>query len=148
MINGKDFASEFLGKEFFDLYERLREEYNLVDILDMEGNVRYISNSFQDTLGYDPNELTGKNAIHTLVNPVDLDYVYNGFSLLVKGIYPVEVKYALKKKDGSYVGARSVGLPITQDGKTVGYIVLSKLRSMAAVEGFRTKGRVLLDKAI
>lgn len=144
MIAGQEFSSKLLGEKCFNLYEKLRTDYNMVDIIDANGIIRYVSNTLERAIGYEVNDLIGKNAIELLVHPDDYNYVLGSFQELVKDRTPKEVKYELRKKDGTFMVVRSIGIPMIHDGNVFGYIILTKRRT-ADIIAFRKKGRVLTD---
>jgi PAS domain S-box-containing protein len=141
MIQGNDFVSAVVGKEFYDKYSPQLLHYNLVDLLDCNGVMRFISDKFAIILGYEPEELIGKQAFD-MIHPEDREFTLKTFSYMIEHKVPTEVKYEVLRKDGTYITLRSLGIPLMNNGEIYGYVILSCRRYVDMVN-FR-KCRLLM----
>src|SRR5882724_1901835 len=99
-------------------FRRLTESsLDLITILAPDGIIRYESSSIEATLGYKPEEYTGKNAFE-FVQPDDTPRVLHAFmeALQKKGNTPL-LSFRFRHKDGSYrilegVGNNMMGDPV------------------------------------
>jgi PAS domain S-box-containing protein len=81
---------------------------DVFSILDGEGVFRYNSASITRTLGYEPGQLIGSNAL-SLVHPDDLPVVLRTFSRVVqKADKDASVEFRFRHSDGSYRQIQSV----------------------------------------
>jgi len=81
--------------------------YDLISLLDLEGNRLYCNKAFKRVLGYNPEELIGRNFID-LIYPEDREYVKRKFKLLLQG-RPGTIETRMLCKDGSYKWVESRG---------------------------------------
>jgi PAS domain S-box-containing protein len=73
-----------------------------IALLDTAGNYQYVSGSISRTLGYEPQQLIGKNAF-AQVHPGDLDKVKESWSQ-IKGREHVQISdYRFRKADGQWI---------------------------------------------
>jgi len=106
-------------------FRRLTESsLDLITILGPDGIIRYESSSIEATLGYKPEEYTGKNAFE-FVHPDDTPRVLHAFmeALQKKGNTPV-LNFRFRHKDGSYRILEGVGNNMVAD-PAVGAIVFN-----------------------
>lgn len=117
------------------LYTRVRESEerfrallqnasDVITLLDGDGTVRYESPSIERILGYQPEELIGKN-VFDYVHPEDLERVLNTFTEgLADSELPRFVEYRFRCKDGSWRHLESVGNNLLDD-PGVGQLVIN-----------------------
>jgi len=75
---------------------------DIIQIVDSEGFIRYLSPSVQRILGYKPEELIGRQSIE-VVHPDDLPRVAEGFEKTIQEPdVPVTVECRCRHKDGSW----------------------------------------------
>lgn len=97
---------------------RRREEYfrsliennlDIVTLLAKDGTILYESPSVKNLFGYEPEELTGKNAFD-YVHPDDLPLVKNRFRLIVESpLVTQSAEFRFRHKDGTWRILESVG---------------------------------------
>jgi two-component system cell cycle sensor histidine kinase/response regulator CckA len=99
---------------------------DIVTIIDVDGTVRYESSSLSPILGYEPEELIGKNAF-SFVHPEDYKNVFQTFlqGLGNKGkVAKVEVRF--KHKDGTWRNLECIGKNLLFDPQVRGVVVSSR----------------------
>lgn len=104
-----------MGSEKQDIdYKELID--NLVDITlitDSNGCFSWVSHQVKDILGYDPEEVIGKDALE-YIHEEDLELALNGLQkVLEDGFY--SIKYRVKHKDGHYIHFHGTGRMVIKD---------------------------------
>ncbi|ELZ58515.1 MULTISPECIES: PAS domain-containing sensor histidine kinase [Halorubrum] len=88
-----------------------------IAVIDERGRFRYLSAATEELLGFDPDELVGRNAFD-LVHPDDVDRVRAAFESIVadgtRSDSPVEYRYATA--DGDWVWFRTLVFPPAETG--------------------------------
>lgn len=88
-------------------------------ILDAQGRVEYQSPSLTRTLGYEPEELIGKN-VFGYVHPDDVPTVAPLFERLVQQPWKSQiVEFRMKHKLGAWVHLESIGQSVIDQGKLI-----------------------------
>jgi len=89
---------------------------DIIQIVDSEGVIRYVSPSVQQVLGYKPEELIGRPSVD-VVHPDDLPIVAKGFEKAIQepGV-PVIVECRCKHKDGTWHIIEGIGMNHLDDG--------------------------------
>jgi PAS domain S-box-containing protein len=81
---------------------------DLITIMEADGTIRYDSPSSRSVLGYEPEELVGKNALH-YIHPDDLPKVAAALSLETATSDIVTMELRFRHKDGSWVTLEAIG---------------------------------------
>jgi PAS domain S-box-containing protein len=74
--------------------------FDLITLINLDGNYEYCNNSYETTLGYKPEELIGKDSF-SLVDPSELDKVTHHRNQLFKTADPQEITLNIVCKDGN-----------------------------------------------
>lgn len=84
---------------------------NITDIVtqhDEKGNLTFASPSMHEVLGYDPNEIAGKNPIG-FIHPSDKEaFIQKGFNRLLTSKKRVSISYRIRHKNGRYLWMESI----------------------------------------
>jgi len=96
---------------------------DIITLLDPEGIIQYESPSIMPRLGYEPQELVGKNGFE-LVHPEDLEAAKLGFlrGLEDADAYPT-ISLRVRHKQGFYRRFEAVSKELREDGKVTGLLV-------------------------
>jgi PAS domain S-box-containing protein len=97
---------------------------DLTAILNMQGEIVYLSPSYKSVLGYDEADLLGKVAFE-FIHPDDALAIIGEFQLLQTQRRIESSNYRFKHKDGSWVWTRSVGTNLVEDGGVDGFLINS-----------------------
>lgn len=122
-------VSESLARELRrkqDYYRSLTEQSrDLTTILNADGSIRYESKSIRQILGYEPEEMVGKNSFE-FVHPEDLPQVVASFKELMEtgGMKPVEFRF--RHKNGSWCPLEAVGTNFLKNPIVGGVVVNSR----------------------
>ncbi len=99
---------------------------DMVSVLDAQGYYRYVSASFERTLGYAPSELIGTMAFN-LIHPDDLEPVLRTFSTGVQQPGAVRrMQYRLLHKAGHWRSVEGVGRNLLDDPIVAGIVISSR----------------------
>jgi PAS domain S-box-containing protein len=99
---------------------------DLVTILEQDETVRFVSPSYERTLGYRPEQIIGTNGF-SRVHPDDLDVVRSSFTdALEHEGAPVTVQFRYRHADGSWRVLESTGTSRLLDPVVRGFIVNSR----------------------
>ena len=99
---------------------------DLVCLMDKEGAYQYVSPSYQDELGYAPEDLLGKSAFNW-IHPDDLEAVRERFQALIKTGITQEVSFRYQSARGEYLWFQSRGKPVRDSqGELIGVVVSSR----------------------
>ncbi len=100
-------------------YQELVENINDVFfIMDLQGNLSYISPAVKLLTGFDPEEIIGSNFIE-YVHEVDRTKVINDFKNVLNGIINPD-DYNIRTKSGEIKWVHTSSRPYVRNGKTVG----------------------------
>jgi PAS domain S-box-containing protein len=92
-------------------------------IMNPDQTIRYVSPSVERTLGYDPAELVGRNAIDFL-SPEDVDYIARNYETLAQqSDQEASVEVRFRHKDGSWRTLEGVANNLTDDPTVAGIVV-------------------------
>ncbi|MFA5858481.1 MAG: PAS domain S-box protein [Elusimicrobiota bacterium] len=94
---------------------------NLIDgifSIDKKGYITYVSPVIEKMLGWDAENLIGKN-VAQFIYADDRQRIMNAFGYVLKGIYNPQ-EYRLVHKDGAIIWVRSYSKPIIENGVTIG----------------------------
>jgi PAS domain S-box-containing protein len=95
---------------------------DLICLMDKEGLFQYVSPSYQDELGFAPEDLLGKSAF-TWVHADDLEPVRERFQSLIKTGITQEVSYRFQSATGEYLWFQSRGKPVRDSqGELIGVV--------------------------
>ncbi|GCE28947.1 hypothetical protein KDA_44310 [Dictyobacter alpinus] len=116
-------------KEAEERLRRSQERYRLVaenvsdiiSLVDLNGNWRYVSPSLKTLLGYEPGELIGTSTF-TLVHPDELAVIQKGFADALAG-QKVHTIARYKHKDGRWIILETSGIAIFDERGQVDRIV-------------------------
>ncbi len=98
---------------------------DLITILDCDGIIRYASPSHSPILGYNPEELIGRDAFE-LVHPDDLAHVKNAFQQVLTTQILLSAEYRCRHKNGSWRFIESKGSNRLADPVIAGIVVNSR----------------------
>ncbi len=99
---------------------------DIITILKTDGTIIFQSTSIRRLLGYEPDELIGKNAFQ-MVNPDDLPRVMDAFTQVVQTpLAHLSVEYKFKHKDGSWRMLESTGSNQLNNASIAGIVVNSR----------------------
>jgi len=98
------------------LYRLLSENSrDVIGLHNPDGTYRYISNSIQELLGYEPNELIGRNPFE-FFHPDDLPGSGNATTApALNDGSESKTEYRMRRKDGHYVWLETMAKPIFDD---------------------------------
>ncbi len=95
---------------------------DIITILDADGTRRYVSPTSKRILGYEAEELAGKNPFE-LIHPDDLPRVLERFAEGIKTPeLTVTMEYRTRHKDGSWVHMETVGKNLLDDPAVAGVV--------------------------
>ncbi len=99
---------------------------DIITILDRDGTRRYVSPSIQRALGYNPQELIGKNPFD-LVHPDDLPELRKLFaSGLTQSGYTITKEFRIRHKDGSWKTHEATAHNLLDDAAVGGIVINSR----------------------
>ncbi|MCK7491434.1 MAG: PAS domain-containing protein [Comamonadaceae bacterium] len=130
---------------------------DIITILKTDGTIIFQSTSIRRLLGYEPDELIGKNAFQ-MVSPDDLPRVMDAFTQVVQTpLAHLSVEYGFKHKDGSWRMIESTGsnqlnnrIDCGDSGQFAGHNQTQRSRGVIATgcqAGRRRKGEVRGDRS-
>ncbi len=110
-------------KHFRSIIENVSD---IITILDSSGNIRYLSPSVKQVLGYCPEELTTKN-IFDFIHIDDKPNLVNFFNLRIQipGVAPL-IEFRFLCKDGSWRTLEAIGNNLLDDSVVEGVIIYSR----------------------
>ncbi|MDH5363854.1 MAG: PAS domain S-box protein, partial [Dehalococcoidia bacterium] len=130
---------------------------DIIQIVDSEGIIRYLSPSVQRILGYKPEELIGRPSID-VVHPDDLPLVAKGFEeALQKPCVPVITVCRCKHKDGTWRVIEGTGINQLDNPSVNGFIanmhdITERRRTVEELEGskkrFQTLFNIMVDPVV
>jgi len=101
-ITEREETEEALRRSEENLRALIQNSSDVIQVVDSQGIIRYVSPSVQQILGYQPEELVGRPSID-VVHPDDLQEVARGFEeAFQKPNVPVIVECRCKHKDGTW----------------------------------------------
>ena len=99
---------------------------DIVTILEDDGTVRYESPSIERVLGYDPEELVGKNAFE-YIHPDELGQASSTFARVLETPGATgRVEFRFRHKDGSWRWLEAIGSDLRYDPGVKGVVVNSR----------------------
>lgn len=127
--NFKDVTEEVLANTKLMQREKFfrtlaQEGADLVCILDLEGNYRYLSPNYPSYLGQSVEELLGKNSFE-FIHPDDLPGIIAGFSTIVEAKQIKSSPFRFKHKTEGWRWIQSVGTNLLADPEIQGIVVNS-----------------------
>lgn len=110
-----------------EYFRRLIEHASdLISIMDTKGIIRYQSPAVMRMLGYEPGELTGKNAFDYLA-PEDVAPTQKRWQRALEDPdIPVSAEFRFRHKDGSWRFIEAVGSTLSSDAGVEGVVVNSR----------------------
>jgi PAS domain S-box-containing protein len=97
----KSLANERMLRANRTLYRTLVERSpDLVSLIELDGTIRFVSQSYERLLGYTPEELVG-GSIGVLVDPVQLERAFELVSRALAGEEAMPPRIRVRRKDGS-----------------------------------------------
>jgi PAS domain S-box-containing protein len=110
------------GGEGFPL-SLIEKSFDLLAVVDREGNLLYVSPSLQSLLGYRPEEVIGMNA-YPYIHPDDLPQVTSFFvSGLSREGFSRYITFRLRHRDGTWRSFEAVGNNLLHDPTVRGIVV-------------------------
>lgn len=101
---------------------------------DPDGTYLYASAGTRELLGYEPEELIGRNG-YDFVHPADLDDLRSAHATMVDDVDRVEVRCRHRRKDGSYAECEAVVRAVRDDRGEVEELVVVKHDASETVAG-------------
>jgi PAS domain S-box-containing protein len=118
--------AEDARRESEERYRTLVEHtYDFVIEASIEGRFLYVSSDYTDTLGYDPDELLGKN-IFDFMHPDDVDAAIEAFSRGLIDFTSEQAVFRYRHKNGEWRWFESTGRPFRTAGDEVHVMVVSR----------------------
>jgi PAS domain S-box-containing protein len=97
----RDITNEKMNAHFSDLLSRNVKD--LVCIYDLKGNFLYVSPSCKEMLGYEQEEMIGRNA-YQFFHPDDIDFIHGRHKMILENeLLDSIIDYRLLKKNGEYL---------------------------------------------
>lgn len=104
----------------------VQHAYDIITIHDKEGTILYATPSLTRVLGYDVQDLIGRNAFE-LIHPDDLNLVVEGFREVVNALNPgIPTEYRVCRADGSIVHLESIGRNLLDQAGINGIVLNSR----------------------
>ncbi len=108
------------GKDKFSIL--VSNMKNIICLHYPDGIFYYLSPSFEDALGYHPEELKGENP-YDFFHPDDIKEIQDkSHKPALKGVEQNESEYRFRHKKGHYVWVNSITRPLMEDGKVYALI--------------------------
>ncbi len=95
------------GEEKFK--QLIKNSFDMIVLLDSNGTQKYVSESCNKILGYQPEELMNISVIESMIHPEDQKEVFEGFNDILNKRTNGGVQYRHRHKDGSWVYLEAVG---------------------------------------
>src|SRR5439155_26252963 len=97
---------------------------DVVQLVDADGRIEWVSPAVTRVLGYRPEEMIGRPS-EPFLHPEELDHLYAELArMLADPTYTAVAEHRVLRKDGSYVWVESVGHNMTGD-PSVGAMVVT-----------------------
>lgn len=141
-LNGKKLIFSILRdlaeRERIEEVIRNREEHlslitnNMLDLIyqvDKSGYFKYVSPSIKDLLGYNPEDILGKQDIELIkiAHPNDLGLILDTIQTCILTLKPGRVQHRFKHVDGHYVWVETIGNPIAdKNGEFAGAVYITR----------------------
>jgi len=121
----KSYFSQYLAEEKFQTLLKISKF--MIYKLDLNINFLGINNVFTDILGYNKEEILDSLSVYKLIHPNDKMIFTKGIKKVLEGKFGTNIKYRLKKKNGSYIQFSSNMGPIfNNQNKIVGILCVSE----------------------
>jgi len=91
---------------------------DVITVFNNENQFEYVSPSCREVLGYEPEELIGKNG-SDLVHPDDIGRLQTPVDLASKGMTTLSPHFRLRHKDGSYIWIETHSSPMVNESGTI-----------------------------
>lgn len=99
---------------------------NLITIVEPDGYIRYVSPAIQETLGYKPKELIGKNTFD-FIHPEDLKAIKNNFKNVIQNpTISLSIEFRFQHKDGSWRYIESTHSNLLMDAPVARIVINSR----------------------
>ncbi|NBC27230.1 MAG: PAS domain S-box protein [Bacteroidetes bacterium] len=103
----------------------VQEGADMIAILSSEGNYRYVSPSHKHLMGYEQDELIGKDAIEIAIHPEDKEKIEEYFNTLSQEKKITTSVYRARTKSGDVVRLKSTATNLLDDPAVRGIVVNS-----------------------
>lgn len=103
--------------------------FDLIYQVNSKGIFEYVSPSIKDLLGYEPQDIIGKQDFEliNIVHPDDLGLIIDALQVAVKTLKPNRVQHRYKHADGHYIWVETVGNPLSNDkGEFSGAVYITR----------------------
>ncbi len=109
------------------LYRLLSENSSdLISLHSLDGIYKFISSSVRALLGYDPQELIGKD-LYSIIHPDDHKFLREQpHQQTIDGHSVQNIQYRMKKRDGTYIWMEAYTQPIEENGQINGFQTSSR----------------------
>lgn len=126
----RDATEKKLAEKQVELSEQrfkrlVQDGSDLIGILDQEANYIYVSPTSLPILGYEPEELIGRNATE-FVHPADVEIAFTQFANLQKGKQLKLLPFRFKHKNGSWRWMDTIVTNLTDDPAVNGIVANSR----------------------
>ncbi len=120
---------------------------NLVAHVNKEGIFAYISPSVKNVLGYEVDDVLGKNVFEFIqfTHPEDLDNVMSTFIEANLSYKPGSVQHRFRRADGEYIWVNSLGNPLFDTNNEYNGVVFSMI-DISSIKDAEEKYRVSLKE--
>lgn len=102
---------------------RQYEGLTVESVLDIDGNLEYISESRKELLGYEPEEFLHRCVLN-VCHPEDVENVRIALTRMVETQNKQYYNFRLQHKNGHWIPVHGHGAPLMEDGKVCGFIVV------------------------
>jgi len=110
------------GEEKFK--QLIKNSFDMIVLLDSDGNQKYVSESCEKILGYKQDELVNIPVIDTMLHPEDREKVLKGFNEILNYSNNGGVQYRHRHKNGGWVYLEAFGTNQTSNPH-INYVVLN-----------------------
>ena len=119
------YFSQYLAEEKFQTLLKISKF--MIYKLDLNINFLEINNVFTDILGYNKEEILDSLSVYKLIHPNDEMILTKGIKKVLEGKFVTNIKYRLKKKNGSDIQFSSnLGPIFNNQNKIVGILCVSE----------------------
>ncbi|HKJ78710.1 MAG TPA: PAS domain-containing sensor histidine kinase [Prolixibacteraceae bacterium] len=101
--------NKLLAEKEAKLSHLLKNSFDMVVLLDSEGNQTYVSESCEKILGYSPDELTNIPVIEKMIHPEDQEKTYNGLKGILTKKAHGGTQYRHRHKNGGWIYLEAFG---------------------------------------
>jgi PAS domain S-box-containing protein len=125
-ITARVAAEETLRRSEEYFRSLIENTLDLITVLDVSGNIRFESPSIEKILGYEPEELVGKD-VFAFVHPDDIPITHEAFTKLIMAPgYTESIEVRIRHRNGTWRLLAAIGQSIVDSSNEVRIIVNSR----------------------